>query len=287
MKVGIGLPVTLAGITSDQLLDWARKADAGPFSSLGAIDRLVYHSYEVMVTLAAVASVTQRVRLMSTLIQAPLRNGGILAKQAATLDALSGGRLTLGLGVGRREDDFRAAPASLRGRSARFEEQIALMRKAWAGEALAEDVGPIGPPPGKQGGPEILIGGTAPAGLNRCGRLADGYLSAIETPANLRKWYDVVEESWKEAGREGSPRWVGFFYFALTPDAADRAAAYLRHYYAFMGPGAEHFVNFALTSPEAIMNTVRDYANIGMDEVVFYPCAADLDQIDRLADLLG
>ena len=116
MQIGIGLPSAIRGVESGLILDWAKRADAGPFSSLGTIDRIVYPSFEPLVSLAAVAAVTQRIGLMTTVLLAPTRNAGILAKQAATLDALSGGRLTLGLGVGRREDDFRAVPASFRTR---------------------------------------------------------------------------------------------------------------------------------------------------------------------------
>ena len=201
MKVGIALPVTLAGVTSDRIFEWARRADAGPFSSLGAIDWLAYPSYELLLTLAAVASITQRVRLMTTVLVAPLRNAGVLAKQAATLDVLSGGRLTLGLGVGEIEDDFRAAPASMIGRGAHFEKQLALMKKAWSGVELEEGVGPMGPTPVQPGGPELLIGGHTTAALSRCGRWADGCLVGVDTPANLRRHYDIVEEAWREAGQ--------------------------------------------------------------------------------------
>ena len=82
------------------------------FSSLASIDRLVYATYEPLIALAAATGATQRVRLMTTILLAPLRNASVLAKQVASLDATSGGRLTLGLGIGSRESDYRAAPAS-------------------------------------------------------------------------------------------------------------------------------------------------------------------------------
>ena len=109
MQIGIGLPANIPGVQGKLILDWAKKADSGPFSSLGLIDRLVYPNYEPLIAFAAAAGVTQRIRLMTTVLLAPLRNTAILAKQAASLDALSGGRLTLGLAIGGREDDFHAA----------------------------------------------------------------------------------------------------------------------------------------------------------------------------------
>ena len=202
MKIGIGLPAAIPGVDGERVLEWARKADAGAFSSLAVIDRLVYPNFEPLITLAAAAAVTERVGLMTTILLAPLRNAGVLAKQAATLDAISGGRLTLGLAVGGREDDYRAAPASYQDRGKRFDEQLALMKRIWSGEAAGDGIGPVGPPPSRPGGPELLMGGLSPAALRRVGRWADGYICP-GTPESLRPAYDAVEESWEAAGRSG------------------------------------------------------------------------------------
>ncbi len=136
MKIGIGLPATTPGVQGKLILDWARQADAGPFSSLGLIDRIVYDNYEPLITLAAVGGATERIRLATTVLLAPLRNGALLAKQSASLDALSGGRLTLGLAVGGREDDYQIAEKSLKNRGKRFVEQLALMERIWSGQLL-------------------------------------------------------------------------------------------------------------------------------------------------------
>ena len=286
MKIGIGLPAAIPGVDGERVLEWARKADAGPFSSLAVIDRLVYPNFEPLITLAAAAAVTERVGLMTTILLAPLRNAGVLAKQAATLDAISGGRLTLGLAVGGREDDYRAAPASYQDRGKRFDEQLALMKRIWSGEAAGDGIGPVGPPPSQPGGPELLMGGSSPAALRRVGRWADGYISP-GTPESLRPAYDAVEESWEAAGRSGEPRFVGAAYYALGPGAARAGADYLRDYYGFAGPAAELIAQTLLTTPDAVTGAVLEASGVGMDELILWPTVTGLDQVDRLADLVA
>jgi alkanesulfonate monooxygenase SsuD/methylene tetrahydromethanopterin reductase-like flavin-dependent oxidoreductase (luciferase family) len=151
MDIAIGLPATIPWTNGPLILEWAKRADTSPFSSLGILDRLVYPNYEPLITLAAAAAVTERVRLMTTVLIAPLRRAGVLAKQAATIDALSGGRLTLGLGVGAREDDFQFAPTSFHDRGRRFEEQLELMKRVWSGQPVSDEVGAVGPPPAQAG----------------------------------------------------------------------------------------------------------------------------------------
>jgi hypothetical protein len=177
MDIGIGLPATIPWTNAPLILEWAKRADSSPFSSLGILDRLVYPNYEPLITLAAAAAVTERVRLMTTVLIAPLRRAGVLAKQAATIDALSGGRLTLGVGVGAREDDFQFAPASFHDRGRRFDEQLELMKRVWSGQPVSEEVGAVGPPPARPGGPELLIGGYTPVSIRRVGRWGDGFIS--------------------------------------------------------------------------------------------------------------
>lgn len=287
MKVGIGLPANIPGAKGEFILDWARRADAGPFSSLGLIDRLVYDNYDPLIALAAAAAVTQRVRLMTTVLLAPLRNAGVLAKQAASLDAISGGRFTLGLGIGRREDDYAAAPAPFKTRGRRFETQLDTMKRVWSGQGPVEGVGPMGPQTLRNGGPEVLIGGGTPAAIRRVGRWADGYMAPGGDPANVRSLYNIAEESWKAEGRPGKPRLVAVASYALGPNAADKVGSYIRHYYAFLGAAAGQMAQRAISSTEAVRGTIQDFSHIGMDEMVFLPATAEMDQLDRLADIVG
>ena len=292
MKIGIGLPGNVPGARGDVILEWARRADAGPFSSLGIIDRLVYDNYEPLVLLSAAAGVTSRVRLMTSVLIAPVRDAVLLAKQAATLDALSGGRLTLGLGVGRREDDYEAVSGNFHRRGRRFEEQLAVMKRVWSGQGSVNDLSAPGPQPIQPGGPELLIGGFAPAAIARAGRWANGYLGGGGDPEAARSLYQslyqTVEDAWRAAGRSERPRLVATNSFALGADAADRAAAQLRHYNQFLGAeGAESAARGVLTSPEQISSIIQALSGIGVDEMVFLPQVPDIDQVDRLADIVG
>ncbi len=286
MRISIGLPATIPGTEGKRILDWAKKVDSGPFSSLGILDRLVFPNYEALITLAAVAGATQRVRLTTTVLLAPLRNTALLAKQAASLDALSGGRLTLGLGIGAREDDYLAASVPFKIRGKRFEEQLETMKRIWSGQRLGDNIGPVGPSPVRSGGPEILIGGYSPAAVRRVGRWGDGFIAGGRDPQGTRQLFNLAEESWKAAGRPGKPRLVGCFYYALGPDAKERGGAYLRSYYSMLGPMVEMMINNLPITTQAIKERIQAYTDIGADEVILWPCTPDLEQIDQLAELV-
>ena len=286
MKVGIGLPGNIPGTKGDIILEWAKRADEGPFSSVGTIDRLVYDNYEPLVMLAAAAGATSRVRLLTGVLLAPLRNPGVLAKQAASLDAISGGRLTLGVGVGRRPDDYEAAPADYQQRGRQMSRTLAAMRRVWSGDSVREGVGPMGPAPVQPGGPEVLIGAGTPQAVRRVGRHADGFIAAASNPHGVQELYSVAVQSWEAEGRSGAPRLAGVASYALGPDAADKVGGYIRHYYSFLGDTAEQMARNAISTPEAVKDTIRDMESIGMDEVVFLPSVSDVDQLERLADII-
>lgn len=285
MKVGIGLPTTVVGVSGALLVEWARQADALGFSSLGLIDRIAYPNYEVMTTLGAAAAVTSTIRLMPAVLLGPTRSTGLLAKQAATVDALSNGRLTLGLGIGARTDDYAATDSSHRDRGRRFAEQLATLKRLWRGEPFSDEVAPIGPAPVQAGGPELLIGAFAPNALERVGRWADGYIGA-RPPAEMTDTFRLVEAGWRAAGRAGRPRFVCQGSFALGPDAAERGAVNVRAYYDYWPPRAEVIVQGMLTTPQAIRDYLSACEAIGADEVSLNATIADLDQVERLRDAL-
>jgi alkanesulfonate monooxygenase SsuD/methylene tetrahydromethanopterin reductase-like flavin-dependent oxidoreductase (luciferase family) len=278
MKIGVGLPTSTAGISGALLLDWARRADAGPFSSLAVVDRVAYQNYEPFTALAAAAAVTRRVRLATMVLIAPLRNTAMLAKQAASLDALSGGRLTLGLAVGARGEDYAVAGIESRGRGRRLGEQLEAIRDIW-------EEGKIGPTP-KAPGPQVLVGGSSGEALARMARYADGYMHGGGPPRAFAGAAAKAIAAWSDLGRLGRPVVWGMGYFALGDGTADAGAEYLRHYYAFTGPFAEKIAAGNLTSPGAIADFIRGYEDAGCDELVLFPTVSSVEQVERLAEVI-
>ena len=280
MRVGVGLPTGVAGVDGQLVIEWARRADAGPFSSLGVIDRLVFDSYEPLTALAAAAAVTQRVLLATTIVIGPLHNNALLAKAAASIDALSHGRLVLGLAVGARKEDYDVAGIPYGTRGKRLSEQLATLRSLW------ED-GSISPKAARPGGPQLLVGGLSDHGFVRVARYADGYVHGGGPPKAFARAADKARAAWCDAGRPGKPQLWAQGYFALgNHDIHAAGSDYLRNYYAFTGPFAERIAAGLLTNPQAIAQFIRGYEEAGCDELVLFPTVPDLAQVEQLADIL-
>jgi alkanesulfonate monooxygenase SsuD/methylene tetrahydromethanopterin reductase-like flavin-dependent oxidoreductase (luciferase family) len=281
MRVGIGLPTSTPATGRDLVLEWARRADAGPFASLGVIDRVVYECWEPLASLAACAAVTGRARLVTMVVIGPLRATALLAAQAATVDALSDGRLVLGLGLGARHEDYDAAGVAHRGRGAALTRQLVELRRHWEGEE-------VGPRPVQPDGPALLVGGAGSAAFARAASHADGYVHGGGPPRAFASAAARARAAWADLGRPGAPQLWGQAYFALGDEAAVEAgAAYLRDYYRFTGGFEERIAAGNLTTPAAIKDLVRGYDEEGCDELVLLPTVSRLDQLDRLAEILA
>ena len=280
MDVGVGLPGVIPGAAPDLLLRWAVEADKGPFAQLAVHDRLAWDGYEAMTTLAAVAAVTRRIRLSTLVLIAPLRGTALLAKEAATVDALSGGRLTLGVGIGPRRDDYDLGEVRFGSRGKRFDEQLVALRDHWEGAAF-------GPRPVTARGPRLLVGGGGDAAFARVARHADGYVHGGGPARAFRGAAEKALTAWHDAGRPGRPRLVGTAYYALGPDTEAAGREDLLRYYAFTGPFSERIAAGLLTSRDAIAQLVGEYAEAGCDELVLFPTIASMEQLDRLGEALG
>jgi alkanesulfonate monooxygenase SsuD/methylene tetrahydromethanopterin reductase-like flavin-dependent oxidoreductase (luciferase family) len=274
----------------DVLLEWMIEADQAGFSSLSAGERIAFGNHDLVVTMAAAAAVTSRIRLMSTVLSLPLHNEVFIAKQAASLDVLSCGRFVLGVGVSERPDDFAALGAEYRDRGARFERQLQCVRRVWSQEC-GDRGARVGPVPTTPGGPPILIGAFAPKALERVGRLADGFLgfSFTPDPSDQMRQYGQVLRSWEESGRSGRPRFAAGTYFALGPEAPERASEWIKNYYGYLPDETQRaFIDaVSTTSEDGIRKAIHDFGEAGADEVYFSPMIPELDQVDRLAELIS
>jgi alkanesulfonate monooxygenase SsuD/methylene tetrahydromethanopterin reductase-like flavin-dependent oxidoreductase (luciferase family) len=265
MKVGIGLPNAVRGVNRAGIVEWAQRAERAGFASLGTLDRLVYANYESLIALAAAAEVTERIELVTDIFIVPLRsNTALLAKQAATIDSLSGGRLTLGLAPWGRRDDFEASGVDFSRRGRIFERQLDEMTAVWSGERG------IGPAPRRDGRPGLLIGGRADVAYQRAAKYADGWTIGGGPPAIVTQALGKLTAAWSAAGRVGRPR-------TMASDS-------LGHYYAFLGDYAQQVVASAAKDAATVRQYLAGFEAAGTDDVICFPASADVSQVDRLAE---
>jgi alkanesulfonate monooxygenase SsuD/methylene tetrahydromethanopterin reductase-like flavin-dependent oxidoreductase (luciferase family) len=282
VDIGIGIPNSVRGTTGPQLLEWARRAEAAGFSTLGTIGRVAYPSYEELTVLAAAGVVTERIGLMSNILLAPTRSTVELAKQAATVHELTGGRLVLGVATGGRADDYALTGRDFAARGRRFDEQLAGLRRAFAGEPLADGSAPV-VPDGTTPVP-IMIGGASDAAVRRTVEFGIGWTAGGVPPQMVAPFVERVRAAWRDAGREGSPRIMALNYFGLG-DTEDRSRGYLLDYYGFLGPDlAEMIAGGAHRSSEAVRDVVAAFAEAGVDELILDPTVGDPAQVDLLAE---
>jgi alkanesulfonate monooxygenase SsuD/methylene tetrahydromethanopterin reductase-like flavin-dependent oxidoreductase (luciferase family) len=278
MDIGIGLPTTVLGVERRGIVDWAREAERAGFASLGTIDRIAYDNYEPLTSLAAAAAVTDRIRLTTDILLAPLRPAALLAKQAATVDHLSGGRLVLGLAVGGREDDYELSGVDFHKRGEIFDAQLEEMTRLWR----VQDHG-FGPKPANGARPSVLIGGRADAAFRRAAKYADGWTLGGGTPDAFKEGAAKLEDAWSAEGRDGEPRTMALFYFALGDGAEEAAQHGLGSYYAFLGDYTAQIVQSAATDEDTVRGYLSAFEEAGADEVICFPASADPAQVELLA----
>jgi alkanesulfonate monooxygenase SsuD/methylene tetrahydromethanopterin reductase-like flavin-dependent oxidoreductase (luciferase family) len=163
---------------------------------------------------------------------------------------------------------------------------LPLLRRLWAGEVVSKEIGPIGPPPARPAGPELLIGGYVPAVVRRIAAWGDGYMApGGGEPASMMQLWQHIAEAWRNAGRSGQPRWVGASYFALGPNAVDQASRYIKANYGYNPELAERRLRGIPRNPAAVEDAIKRQTDMGVDEFVLRPCAEELDQMERLAEV--
>jgi alkanesulfonate monooxygenase SsuD/methylene tetrahydromethanopterin reductase-like flavin-dependent oxidoreductase (luciferase family) len=282
MKIGIGLPAAVPGVDATTIAAWAADAERLGFGSVGVIDRLVYDNLDPLVTLAAAAASTTRIELVTTVLNAGWRaNPVLLAKQIASVDLISGGRLTVGVGLGGWPEDYAASGVGMTGRGARLDDDLATMRRVWAGEVAGQG-GPMHQLPA--GRPTLLFGGLVPAAHARAAACGEGWVAPFLNHAVLLHGVDAVHQAWSQQRRPGTPRIATGRYVSLGHHATTTARDYLRHYY---GTGAVDVVLAdTSTNGDELHVQLDRLRDAGVTDVVLHPCTADPETVPMLADAL-
>ena len=286
MQIGIGLPNPIPGIDGRTLVEWAKRAEERGFSTLATIDRVAFPSYESLITLAAAGAATERIGLLTNILLATTRSPVLLAKEAAGVDQISGGRLTLGMAVGGRKDDFEATGLEFSARGRRFDEDLKLMHDAWKGNPVIGGCDePVTPSPVNGTNVPIVFGGTTERTIERVVEYGVGWTAGGGAPDMVGPFAERVRAAWKNSGRAGEPKIIALSYFSLGDEFTDASKRYILRYYAYLGENAKGFAEHGVPrSPQAIKEKMAQFEEAGVDEFILDPTIADLGQIDRLAD---
>jgi alkanesulfonate monooxygenase SsuD/methylene tetrahydromethanopterin reductase-like flavin-dependent oxidoreductase (luciferase family) len=290
MKIGLCLPYMKPGLTREDFQAWFRHIDQGPFHSVSCGERILGPTYDMRVLLAAAAMATERVEINATLYVLPMHNPVRAAKEIATLDVLSNGRLTVTCGYGGRELDYQAVGAQYSGRHARMDEHVAIMKKIWAQIPPFEGVDPVGPVPVQPGGPRLLTGAMGPKGIARSAHWADGIFawSGNAELSELEHTLALADEAWTGAGREEAPYRMGGFWYTLTDDGQQKLYDYVYNYLLIAGEDIASWMAGTVhrSNADAVKEALDNLQAAGCEEAMLSPITADLAEIDRLADII-
>jgi alkanesulfonate monooxygenase SsuD/methylene tetrahydromethanopterin reductase-like flavin-dependent oxidoreductase (luciferase family) len=291
--IGMTMPVMEPNLDAATLEAWARAIDAGPFSSLCWGERIAFDNPECLTLLGALAAWTDRVRLVTTVVVPQLHDPVMLAKQLSTGDLLSGGRLTVGLGVGGRREDYCAVGADPATQTMRaMAEHVTAMRRVWAGEKLTDSVLPVGPPPVQPGGPKLMVGTMGPKTVCSAAAWADG-LAGTTLDLDVAKQdelFDVARTAWAQAGKP-KPHLATSFWFAIGEREQARSQIH-RHLRRYMNWIPAAYVDAIAPTTgwagaeQELLDVLRGFAAIGTDEIHLIPTSADIGQLRLVADVV-
>lgn len=289
VDVGLALPTMASGWRRGTWTTWCEVVDEGPFASLSTGERITFHNPEALTALAAAAALTERARIMTNVIVAPWHATTLLAKQLATIDVISDGRLDVGLGVGARSQDFASMGASTRHRHQRLDEQAAELRRLWSGEPALEGAPPLGPPTVQLGGPPLYAGALGPKAIARAAAWATG-TSGFSLNLDTTEVAGAVGQAraaWQAAGRSSPPRVVTACFYALGTAASDVLAEFTRAYFAVFGAEVADLMasQVSLTSHDALAEALGAVAATGIDEVILVPASVDPAQAGAAAEV--
>ncbi len=291
MDISMTLP-TMVPHGRAEVLAWCRGVDEGPYASLAVPERITFPAHSMIVQLAAAAALTERVRLWTTIVILPAHDAVEVAKQMASVDRLCDGRLTIGVGVGGREHDYRAINGNYERRWSRMDDQVATMKRIWAGEPPFEGADPVGPPPVQAGGPPLVGGSMGPKSIARAAKWAIGVDGAFTLDGNrdaIAAPFAMIKAAWAAADRVDEPHLSTSFWYALGTGAEERLRRYAYEYMRIFGEDVGKWAAAGVTlfTPAALLEAVDNVREAGADELFLVPTTADPDELARTRDALG
>ena len=288
MRLSMTLPTMAGWIDRGLLRAWCQAVDEGPFHALAVGERIGFDNLEMHTTLTFAAAATERVRLASTLTIMPMYATAWAAKSLATLDVVSGGRLDLVVGVGGRRHDYDRAERSFAGRHQRLDDQVAELRRIWAGGDV--DGVPVGPAPVQSGGPPIFASAMGPKSTARAARWADGNMGFSLAPDTDDHETSVrtMVDAWAAAGRAERPYVSTSFWYSLGDGAAAELDGYAHRYLGIFGDEAAAMMASMCSAAgaEATLAGIDRCRAAGMDELYLVPTSSDPDHLSELIDLI-
>jgi alkanesulfonate monooxygenase SsuD/methylene tetrahydromethanopterin reductase-like flavin-dependent oxidoreductase (luciferase family) len=280
----------MSGTDRTTLLEWFRRVDEGPFATIATGERELWPQIEQHAFLAAAAAVTKRVKVMSHIMIVPMHPPVLLAKQLASIDVISGGRLVVGVGIGGREEDYQAAGSTFNDRWQRQDDCVAIMKRVWAGEPAWEGaVAPVGPLPAQRDGPPIYTSASGEKGLARAAKSADGWQGAIMTvdPPTLKTEVERHLAAWESAGRTEHPYLMNSLWYAMGDDAERRLSDTAARYFGLPPGSPTPLGALPVHGPDGVKMAVDNCQEAGFDELVFIPINDDIRQLDELEAALA
>jgi probable F420-dependent oxidoreductase len=277
----------------DNVISFAKKVEAMGLHSMWTIDRIAYDNLEPLTVLAAAAGATQTVRLGTSVLLGNTRHPSHLAKIIATLDFISNGRVTLGLGFGSRDNDYKAVEIPFEHRGSRAVEQLKLMKRLWtednvthSGQFFNVKNLTIGPRPIQKPHPPIWTGGSADVALKRAGTWADGFICGSSAIPDFPATWDKIAGYAVAAGR--NPQTIhkaGLTFMAIDDDSGKAIKAledYTTRYYGRLrgDVGSVSLVG----PPAAVAERIEHFFSRGLDTLIIGTANPDPKQLDRFAE---
>jgi probable F420-dependent oxidoreductase len=277
----------------ENVVNFAKKCEAMGCHSMWTIDRIVYDNLEPLTVLAAAAGATQKIRLGTSVLLANLRHPSHVAKIISTLDFISNGRLTVGLGFGSRENDYKAVEIPFEHRGSRAVEQVQLMKRLWTEDNVThkgrfynvENL-TVGPKPIQKPHPPIWTGGSADVALKRAGTWANGFICGSSAIPDFPATWEKISGYAKAAGRDPNKiNKAGLTFMAIDDDqnkAVKTVEDYVMRYY---GRLRADVANTSLVgSPSAVVDRIGAFLSKGLDTLIIGLADPDPRQLDLFGD---